>query len=60
MGLYAYSFLRFITGMGGIGCFMVSFVLAVEHVGCKVNKAIVDVFYISYAIVVHNVDWYSY
>ena len=36
MGLHAYAFLRFLTGMGGIGCVMSSFVLAIEHVGCKV------------------------
>ena len=36
LGLHLYAFLRFITGMGGIGCFMVCFVLAVEHVGFKV------------------------
>jgi len=34
-GQEAYGFLRFITGIGGIGCFMVCFVLAVEHVGSK-------------------------
>ena len=37
LGLHFYAFLRFITGMGGIGCFMVCFVLAVEHVGFKVG-----------------------
>ena len=37
MGLHGYAFLRFLTGMGGIGCFMVCFVLAVEHVGYKVS-----------------------
>ena len=31
LGLY--GFFRFITGMGGMGCFMVAFVLAVEYVG---------------------------
>lgn len=33
--MHIYAFLRFITGMGGIGCFMVCFVLVVEHVGYK-------------------------
>ena len=28
-----FGFFRFLTGMGGIGVFMVSFVLAVEYVG---------------------------
>ena len=32
-GLHSYAVLRFLTGMGGIGCFMSCFVLAVEHVG---------------------------
>jgi len=40
MGLHAYAFLRFLTGMGGIGCFMVCFVLAVEHVGYKYTMLI--------------------
>lgn len=30
-----YGFFRFITGMGGIGCFMVTFVICVEYVGVK-------------------------
>ena len=34
--VHIYALLRFITGMGGIGCFMVCFVLVVEHVGFKV------------------------
>ena len=34
-GYHGFGLLRFITGMGGIGCFMVCFVLAVEHVGFK-------------------------
>jgi len=34
-GHHGFGLLRFITGMGGIGCFMVCFVLAVEHVGFK-------------------------
>merc|ERR1719431_1478914 len=40
MGVHGYGFLRFITGMGGIGCFMVCFVLAVEHVGFKYTMLI--------------------
>merc|ERR1719431_1630426 len=40
MGLHGYAFLRFLTGMGGIGCFMVCFVLAVEHVGYKYTMLI--------------------
>ena len=34
--VHIYAILRFMTGMGGIGCFMVCFVLVVEHVGFKV------------------------
>ena len=34
-GHHGFGLLRFLTGMGGIGCFMVCFVLAVEHVGYK-------------------------
>ena len=59
MGLHAYAFLRFITGMGGIGCFMVSFVLAIEHVGRKVNRDVVIVGSCSVSLV-HNADWDSY
>jgi len=33
--VHIYALLRFLTGMGGIGCFMVCFVLVVEHVGFK-------------------------
>ena len=36
LGLHLYALLRFITGIGAIGSFMVCFVLAVEHVGYKV------------------------
>ena len=39
LGLHLYALLRFITGVGAIGSFMVCFVLAVEHVGFKVTKA---------------------
>ena len=38
LGLHLYALLRFITGVGAIGSFMVCFVLAVEHVGFKVTK----------------------
>jgi len=38
--VHGYGFLRFITGMGGIGCFMVCFVLAVEYVGFKFTMLI--------------------
>ena len=30
-----YGLFRFITGMGGMGCFMVTFVICVEYVGLK-------------------------
>jgi len=50
MGLHAYAFLRFITGMGGIGCFMVCFVLAVEHVGYKYTMLIGIAIEIPFAI----------
>ncbi|QQP40977.1 Uncharacterized protein FKW44_015212, partial [Caligus rogercresseyi] len=33
--VYVFSFLRFLTGMGGIGCFMVCFVLVVEYVSLE-------------------------
>ena len=39
-GSTGYGILRFITGMGGIGCFMVSFVLVVEHVGSRFTALI--------------------
>ena len=32
---HSYGFFRFITGIGGIACFMVTFVLCVEYVGAK-------------------------
>lgn len=35
-----FGFFRFITGMGGMGCFMVTFVLAVEYVGFKYTMLI--------------------
>jgi len=39
-GLHLYALLRFITGVGAIGSFMVCFVLAVEHVGFKYTMVI--------------------
>ena len=36
-GIHLFGLLRFITGMGGIGSFVVAFVLLVEHVGRKVS-----------------------
>eukprot|EP00090_Calanus_glacialis_P039501 TRINITY_DN68771_c0_g1_i1.p1 TRINITY_DN68771_c0_g1~~TRINITY_DN68771_c0_g1_i1.p1 ORF type:complete len:611 (-),score=103.55 TRINITY_DN68771_c0_g1_i1:27-1859(-) len=50
IGLHFYAFLRFITGMGGIGCFMVCFVLAVEHVGFKYTMLIGIAIEIPFAI----------
>ena len=38
--MVGYGILRVITGMGGIGCFMICFVLAVEHVGFKFTMLI--------------------
>ena len=35
--VHSFGLLRFITGMGGIGSFIVCFVLLVEHVGYKVT-----------------------
>ena len=35
VGLIIFSILRFITGVGGMACFMVSFVLIVEHVSYR-------------------------
>jgi len=39
-GHYGFGLLRLLTGMGGIGCFMVSFVLVVEHVGSRFTALI--------------------
>lgn len=39
-GHYGYGMLRMTTGMGGIGCFMVSFVLVVEQVGSRFTSLI--------------------
>jgi len=49
-GAVWYAILRFITGMGGIGCFMVCFVLAVEHVGAKFTMLIGIAIEIPFAI----------
>jgi len=49
-GIHGYGFLRFVTGMGGIGCFMVCFVLAVEHVGFKYTMLIGIAIEIPFAI----------
>jgi len=48
--LGAYGFFRFITGMGGMGCFMVTFVLAVEYVGFKYTMLIGIVIEIPFAL----------
>ena len=34
-----FALFRLLSGMGGIGCFMASFVLAVEHIGSEVRDA---------------------
>ena len=47
--MFIYLF-RFITGMGGIGCFMVCFVLAVEHVGFKYTMLVGIAIEIPFAI----------
>ena len=33
--MHGYGFFRFLTGIGGIACFMVTFVICVEYVGVK-------------------------
>ena len=48
LGLHLYALLRFITGVGAIGSFMVCFVLAVEHVGYKVVVQPVQSFFQNY------------
>merc|ERR1719431_2358172 len=48
--VHIYAFLRFITGMGGIGCFMVCFVLVVEHVGYKFTMLVGIAIEIPFAI----------
>ena len=32
---HGYGFFRFLTGIGGMSCFMVAFVICVEYVGAK-------------------------
>ena len=39
-GHQGFGLLRLLTGMGGMGCFMVSFVLAVEHVGSRFTSLV--------------------
>ena len=48
--LGGYGFFRFITGMGGMGCLMVTFVLAVEYVGFKYTMMIGIVIQIPFAL----------
>jgi len=50
MGHHGYLFLRFVTGMGGVGCFMVAFVLSVEYVGFKYTMLIGVTMGIPYAL----------
>ena len=45
-----FGFFRFITGMGGMGCFMVTFVLAVEYVGFKYTMLIGVVIEVPFAL----------
>ena len=49
-GNIGFGILRFITGMGGIGCFMICFVLAVEHVGYKFTMLVGIAIEIPFAI----------
>ena len=49
-GAYGYGVTRILTGMGGIGCFMVSFVLVVEHVGARFTSLIGVAIEIPFAI----------
>jgi len=48
--VHIYAILRFMTGMGGIGCFMVCFVLVVEHVGFKFTMLVGIAIEIPFAI----------
>merc|ERR1719322_309551 len=65
--LAGYGFFRFITGMGGMGCFMVTFVLAVEYVGFKYTMLIGIVIEIPFALgevllgieAIYIRDWYT-
>ena len=56
LGLHLYALLRFITGIGAIGSFMVCFVLAVEHVGYKVVQPVQSFFenFYVFFFLVHN------
>ena len=64
--LAGYGFFRFITGMGGMGCFMVTFVLAVEYVGFKYTMLIGIVIEVPFALgevllgieAIYIRDWY--
>ena len=49
-GHFGYGFMRVLTGMGGIGCFMVAFVLVVEHVGSRFTSLIGVAIEIPFAI----------
>ena len=48
--LGGYGFFRFITGMGGMGCFMVTFVIAVEYVGFKYTMLVGIVIEVPFAL----------
>ena len=54
-GLHLYALLRFFTGVGAVGSFMVCFVLAVEHVGFKVE--IKEAFPYHMILSVHYAHW---
>ena len=47
---HSYGFFRFLTGMGGIGCFLVCFVIAVEYVGFKFTTLIGIIIGIPFAL----------
>ena len=65
--LGAFGFFRFITGMGGMGCFMVTFVIAVEYVGFKYTMLIGIVIEVPFALgeillgieALYIRDWYT-
>ena len=48
--LGGYGLFRFVTGMGGMGCFIVPFVLAVEYVGSKYTMLVGMLIEIPYAL----------
>ncbi|XP_071746425.1 organic cation transporter protein isoform X2 [Lepeophtheirus salmonis] len=48
--IYIFTFLRILTGMGGIGCFMVCFVLVVEYVSLEYTLLIGIAIEIPFAI----------